>query len=72
MEVFIGHRYTTFSWRRWINYQPENKNTFNNKYEMPKKPSENWYRAKINILLFYRTNKYCMRFSNFFIIIKIW
>lgn len=36
MEVFIGHRNTTFSWRRWINYQPEKKNTFGKKYEMPK------------------------------------
>jgi len=25
MEVFVGHRNTTFSWRRWINYQPEKK-----------------------------------------------
>lgn len=71
MEVFVGHRNTTFSWRRWINYQPEKKNTFNKKYEMPK-TSENYYRAKRNILLFYRTNKYCMWFANFFIIIKKW
>lgn len=46
MEVFVGDRNTTFSWRRWINYQPEKKNTFSKKYEMPKNPSENYYRAR--------------------------
>lgn len=41
MEVFIGHRNATFSWWRWINYQPETKNTFNNKYEMQNNNNHN-------------------------------